>query len=285
MNAICCLANNLSFLESLLKNIPDELKDVYFIIVNETRIGNKIEEINKLMLKSKIKNFKVFDSCIINKKVKDNIIDNKFVDDYTMSMNILMMWFVFKYSKKIDKCLFIDDDIILQKGIEKVFDSNESLFCKGAFGTSDIEKLNEKRKTFYKEMFDIFNFEFDSKKYTDYNKNKINSGQILIVRKDFNESKYDENIKKFFHSDIVYEVWKKRRTKTSYNIDEVFLTLFFYKNLNNKLKEHTFIIYSAIDKIKENDIKNIKKSKIIHIANNSHKVPTYELLKEREIIK
>ena len=143
---------------------------VQLIVVNETRIGDKTKEIKRILKKENIKSYRLITSDEVNKKLKKEVIDNGFVNDYTMSMNILSLWYIKKYMKDIQKVLLLDDDVILRKGISDLFISDIHLFKSNRLsaGLVDFEKQSQNAKNIYNEWIRIFNIDFSE----DWWKNK-----------------------------------------------------------------------------------------------------------------
>ena len=98
-NAISVLANNLDYFRLMCNNFPDDISDYAVVVFTETRIGDKTEELKQILRESKADKFKVIPSDMVIDKFKADVIDNAFVDEYTMGMNILMLWYLLRYSK------------------------------------------------------------------------------------------------------------------------------------------------------------------------------------------
>lgn len=288
-NAILVLANNMSYFKLMVDNLPTEAKDFDFIVVNETRIGDKTHEIGEILDARGILNFRVFTSEEINERFKKEVIDNDFVDDYSMSMNILSLWFVFKYNKKIEKILLLDDDVILREGVKKLFETDHHLFKSNRLsaGPADYYGGNSTNSLIvYEEWFRIFGVEFTEDWWTNvYLKKYANSGQRLIVRDKFDFDRYEQKLKEFFESEIFHQFWLDRRTHTSWYFDERFETFFFLDDLNDELKDSTYLILTKPEKMNEGSIKKMLRSAIIHNATNSHKARVYNLMIERGVIR
>lgn len=289
MNAILVLANNMDLFKLMVANFPESIRKVKLIIVNEIRIGDKTEEINYILKHSIAQNYKIIPSSIINQKFKEDVIDNSFVDDYTMSMNILSLWYVSKYMSSIKKILLLDDDVILREGFDKVFESDKHLFYHTALVGlyPDYYRLSANARSIFNEWFRIFkiNFSLDwwQKKYI---KKYINGGQYLIIMKNFDAVRYEHCLKEFFKSKIFYYAWTNRNTYCSWYFDERFENFFFFDDLNHDLryKYNYLLICRNPQKINENGFKNIAKSALFHNATNSHKKELYDMLIERGII-
>lgn len=286
-NAILVLANNMEYFNLMVKNIPDSIKDFDFIVVNETRIGDKTDRIKKILEESKISRFRVFTSDEINDKFKEEVIDNDFVDDYSMSMNILSLWFVYKYNSKIGKILLLDDDVILRDGFEKIFESDHHLFKSNRLSAGAAEFYGQSQNAIdvYKEWFRIFQIKFSDNWWkNEYLKKYANSGQRLIVRSMFDLDQYEKKLKEFFKSDLFYRFWIDRRNHVSWYFDERFETFFFFDSLNNELKDTTYLVLSKPEKLNDGSFRKMMRSSIIHNATNSHKKKVYNLMIERGII-
>ena len=110
MNAVCILANNMDFFKHQVENY---LPECDILVCNETRIGNKIDEIKTLMPKAII-----IDSQDVVKEFS-KICDTPFLHSYTMGMNILLQWYVFKHYN-YDKVLFTEEDVLFTPDIMNI---------------------------------------------------------------------------------------------------------------------------------------------------------------------
>lgn len=119
--AICVLANNMYLFKELIINLPDNLKDFKFFIFNDTRIGDKTKEIHEIM--------KGFNYEVITDKDTNELIPVKtdFVYDYSMSLKMLMPWYLFS-TKNVDKVLFSDEDVLYTERLLNIFNSINNLF-------------------------------------------------------------------------------------------------------------------------------------------------------------
>lgn len=288
-NAILVLANNMNYLRLMVDNLPEEIKDFDFIVVTETRIGDKTSEIYEILESNKDLKYKVFTSELINKKFKEEVIDNSFVDEYTMSMNILSLWFVYKHNKSIEKILLLDDDVILREGLNNLFETNHHLFKSNRLsaGSADYYQQSENARIVFEEWFRIFKIRFEEDWWKNiYLKKYANSGQRLIVRDKFDLKEYESKLIDFFKSDIFYQFWINRRTHTSWYFDERFETFFFLDYLNDDLKDSTYLMLTRPEKLNvDSAIRKMNKSVIIHNATNSHKSKMYNLMIKGKVIK
>ena len=285
-NVISILANNLDYFKLLCNNFPEDINDYAVIAFTETRIGDKTKELKQILSESKAKYFKVIPSNKVIDKFKANVIDNDFVDDYTMGMNILMLWYLLKYSK-FEKILLLDDDIILGNGLKKLFNTKHSLFMpfRLSAGPSDINKNSENGKEIFKEWFSIFGKEFNQENYKNLYINKyMNSGQRLIVKNDINLEYYQSMLYKFFNSKVFYKFWKNRKSHVSFFFDERFEVFAFNELYNNGMKPFSFLLVSKFEKITQNDLKHISNATIFHNITRSHKDKVYKLLIENGVI-
>ena len=288
-NAICVLANNIEYFNLFIQNYPKELKtsDFTLIVVNETRIGDKTEDIKRILAESDIPNYKVFTSRKICDEFKKKIIDNEFVEDYTMSMNILSLWFIKRHNRTIKKVLLLDDDVILRSGIAKLFETDHHLFKSNRLsaGMAEFEDQSRNAKNIYYEWFRIFNVKFSQEWWKEkYLKKYANSGQRLIVLDKLDLSRYEEKLKKFFESEIFFAAWCERNTHVSWYFDERFETFFFFDDLNNDLKDCTYLVLSKREKLTDASIRKMLCSSIIHNATNSHKRSVYNFMIENGVI-
>lgn len=289
-NAICILANNMDYFRLFIQNYPKELEtnDFILIVINEIRIGDKTKEIKEILVKYNISNYKIFTSRKIVNLFKKEVLDNNFVENYTMSMNILSLWFIKKHSKLIQKVLLLDDDIILRPGIAFLFKTNHHLFKSNRLsaGMADFESQSANAKNIFNEWFKIFNVKFSQEWWKEkYLKRYANSGQRLIVLERIDINLYENKLINFFKSDLFYSAWMSRNTHTSWYFDERFETFFFFDDLNNDLNTSTFLILSRREKLTNASIKKMLRSSIIHNATNSHKKNVYNFMIENGIIK
>lgn len=287
-NAVVVLANYMDFLEILLDNYPSDLYDTDLIIINETRIGDKTKEIKDLLKKysSVAKNKLVITDKDINKEFT-KIIDNEFVQDYSMSMKLLPLWYIMKFYD-YHKLLVMDEDVILREGIVKLFDSDHSLFkhYRMSAGPGEYNQLSKPVISLFEEFGKVFDFTFDADVYKNvYLKNYESAGQKLIVRDDFKLDEYEKRLKLFFESDVIHSFWQKRRVATSYALDEKFETFFFVDVTNDELKTSTFLIISKPEKTTDAQYLAMKKYTLIHNATRSHKVTVYKRLMNCGFIK
>lgn len=289
-NAVCILANNMEYFSLFVQNYPEELRsdDYRLIVANEIRIGDKTKEIKRILKKENIKNYRLITSDEVNKKLKKEVIDNGFVNDYTMSMNILSLWYIKKYMKDIQKVLLLDDDVILRKGISDLFISDIHLFKSNRLsaGLADFEKQSKNAKNIYNEWFRIFNIDFSEDWWKNkYLKKYANSGQRLIILDKLDLNRYEDKLRDFFSSDIFYEAWQLRRSHISWYFDERFETFYFFNELNDELRKTTFLIVSKTEKLTDSSVRKMLRSYIIHNATNSWKKKTYNFMIENGVIR
>lgn len=290
MNAIAVLANNTKFVGYMLANMPKSLENVYWFIVNETRIGDKRDELAKIAENSRLKQYEIVDSKQIVTECKEHIINNDFVDAYTMGMNILMIWWIFKYRPEIDKVLLVDDDVLFFNGIEDFFNYEQHAFRQyrmSAGLTNFNEQSKNVKKTLHEwfKVFEIDNVTQDWWKNT-YLKNNLSSGNRMIVKNCFDIKRYERYLKRFFESKWLKTCWDNRRTPTSGYMDERFETLFYIDESNRLLNYESCIFISKPEKVSDNEWKKLcsGRYKLVHVANKSYKQKTYELLVERGLI-
>lgn len=290
MNGILVLANNLNYFRFFVKNYPSEIKNDNYklFVVNEVKIGNKLEELNNILENSDITNYVILSSETIYDKFKEDYLSNNFVDEYTMGMNILSLWYVKKYFEDVKKLLWLDDDVILNKNISKVFESDTHLFKTNRLsaGSPIFESQSKNSKNIYNEWFRIFNIKFSQDWWiNEYIKKYSNSGQFLVNLDKLDIKNYESKLCDFYRSDIFYTAWTNRRTHTSWYFDERFITLYFFDFLNDGLKKKAYLLLSKPEKLNSKAYENLKNFPIIHVCNNSHKMKTYQLLVKNGVIK
>ena len=284
-NAVCILANNMYFLGAIINNIP--LNRSYdIIIINETRIGNKIPQIKDIC--KNIANIEIIDSEQIRNEFK-KILNNSFVDAYTMGMNILPQWYLFKFTK-YEKIIFIDDDVIVND-LEKIFQYNESLFYKFRLsaGAKTYDENSINQKILIKTFGDIFDVKICKENYSKvWLDNHINAGQRMYTRNDFNVLYYENSLKRFYENKNIKVFWNKRKKHSSYYLDEWFESFFAYKTgiINNKLAKLK-LAYVEIRNVFKVDFSKYKQIKfpIWHNATCSHKHRWLQKFKDIGVIK
>lgn len=289
MNAVLVLTNKIDWFKLMAANFPASINNFKLIVVNESRIGDKTKEIAHILKRSIVQDYEIISSNTINQKFKAKVIDNDFVDDYTMSLNIISLWYVYKYMPAIEKILLLDDDVILREGFDKVFESEKHLFyySRLSAGLVDFNKYSENAKTIFEEWFRIFNVKFSMDWWQNqYLKRYANSGQRLIVKKNFDIKRYEHYLKEFFKSEIFHKFWISRRTHCSWFFDERFETFYFFNDLNNELrKTYNYLLVDVNpQKMAKSWFGRIERSTLFHNATNSHKRELYDMLIERGII-
>lgn len=280
---IVVLVNNLEYFKFMCDHFPKNINDFYFVAINEQRIGDKTKEIQKILEDSICNSFKVFGSDLILEKFKSEVINVPFVDSYTMGMNILQIWFVFKYLKGVDKVLTLDDDVILGCGekLAGLFEEEHCHFqhCRLSAGLVDYDKNSENAKKVYESWWKCYDITWSEEFWKEYLFKYANSGQIFIVKDEFDLERYEEQLKKFFQDETFEHFWNERRTHCSWYFDERFLTLFFFDKLNNELqrKKYSKLLLNKEDKFTETSLaKTVRSTAIVHVACNSHKKKVYE---------
>lgn len=207
MNAVLVLANNMDWFKLMVANFPTSINDFKLIVVNEVRIGDKTEEIERILKRSIVQNYEVILSSTINQKFKEDVINNEFVNDYTMSMNILSLWYVYKYMPKVEKILLLDDDVIIREGFEKIFESEKHAFYHNRLsaGIVEFDKYSGNAKAIFEEWFRIFDIKFSLDWWqNEYLKKYANSGQRLMVMNKLDIVSYEHYLNEFFKSEIFY---------------------------------------------------------------------------------
>ena len=277
--AIAVLENNLGFLQILLDNLQEhEMKDITLILVNETRVTDLSIKINSIVSNYNF-NYIILTSDEINEKFKLDVIDNNFVNTYTMSMNILMLWYIHKYLD-FDKVLFIDDDVVLLPNFSSLFDLNTHGFYyhRLCAGNTDFYTHPARVQDIFLEWFKIFDINFSEDFWKFYLTKYINTGQFLILKNDFNIKEYELKLKLFFNSEIIENDWNHGKVHTSGFLDEKFISLFFIKKDFIKINKYVKLYLG---------IKNISlptTQSILHIAASSHKYEVYNYLINHNII-
>ena len=290
-NGVIVLANNMRFFKLLVKNIPETINGCTLFVVNEVRIGDKTKQIEQVLMNSIIQNYVVISSQEINSKFKKDVIDNEFVQSYSMSMNILSNWYIFKYINGVQRLLFIDDDVLLRTGFQKLFEQNHNMFkyLRLSAGGVDFYKQSKNMQSYFEQFFRIFDIKFSEQYWRQrYLKRYISSGQWYSIKSLFDVVRYQSKLKQFFLCKVFFDLWNKRKSHTSYFFDERFLMFYFQNNLNDDLKRYVYIIINGPEKFVEyKEIKRLFKHKeyaIIHNATKSRKNEIYDILIEQKLI-
>lgn len=282
--AICILCNNLDYLQAFVNNYNQ--KDEDLIIVNETRVGNKIEGIRRI---TKDNNVIILDSKEIVLQFKKTVSDNVFVDEYTMGMNILAQWYVFR-NYDYEKVLFLDDDVLINDKIDELFEFDKSLFYKFRLsaGGKVYNENGPKYKLLIKAFGDIFDLDINEENYQEvWIGNHLANGQRMYTKNDYDFQYYEQTLKKFYENEILRALWNNRTLHTSYHLDEWFETMFAYKTgiINDELKTRTYIEMSDDKRVDFKKYNKINKCAIWHNATCSHKLNWLMKLKINKLIK
>lgn len=280
--AICVLANNMYLFKELIINLPDNLKDFKFFVFNDTRIGNKTSEIHEIM--------KDFNYEVITDKDTNELLPVKtnFVLDYSMSLKMLMPWYLFS-TKEVDKVLFSDEDVLYTERLLNVFNSiNTCSFARLRLQAASDRGMSPGPGRSYNSLIHVcecIGYNYDSEEW--YQK-RINAGQFIITKEQFNLKYYEESLIKFFNNEYLFDTWKHRKVHTSFFIDERFLAAFVIQSgiYNNDLEKHVLLCVNNETKIEDKFlINNYNKKSILHICNNSHKKKTYARMIKLGLIK
>jgi len=253
------LANNLIFYEKMLENMPKQDNSLEFIIVNETRLEDKRKEIQKLNKKYRF-NAEIIGADEIIENVKADIITNnigeKFINEYTMGLNILTQYYIFK-NRMANKLLFLDDDIIIKKDLIDIF-KHDFAFYKLMLGyVPNNTKYDKQIIRYYGGLIETWGREH------------INSGQRLYHKKIKN--KYLKMLKLYLNSEIIYAEWWKhdnmpmKFNKRGFFTDQNFENCLVNrtKTTNNNLEKYCRVLWTLK---MANDLKRIKDKHIIHYA-------------------
>ncbi len=290
-NAIMVLANNMYFFELLVKNLPKtDLKDIQFIAINETRIGDKTDEIQKIYdkynISERVKKASILTSRKIVDKFKKDVIDNSFVEEYCMSTKNLAHWYGIKYLK-LDKMFVSDEDVIFRDGFSKVFESDHNMFMhiRLSAGPSHVSDLSDNAKRYYREFCKIFGYKLTESFWTNkYLKNYESAGNKLIVAAEEDIADYEKMMKAFYESEVLYEFWTNRRVHTSWGLDEKFETFYFINRSNKELRKYVHLILSAPEKFAPNYHNTLKKYAYLHNATRGRKPEVYEYMIKNGVI-
>lgn len=312
--AIVVLANNMFLFENILRNYPEELYNYSLIVFTELRIkkaghrdgelepDEKVRIIHELIEKYGLKeNAKVITSETVNKKFVDDVFEvysagevPLFFEEYTMSMNILMPWFVFKYVKKIEKILMIDEDVIFNKGAHKVFEFDECQFHYFNLNAGGFWPVNERQLKTITMWYDFFDIPHKEKLLTEdeykwYQKRYVNGSQMLLIKDVFDVDKFEKYLEKFFFDQYFNDLWVNRKNYVTGFIDERFIgfyaTSIGVNQMSDEMKGLSKMYIDKFEKIPEGRFKRYGNSAIIHNGSKSHKETIIEKCRELGILK
>lgn len=287
---ICILANDYYNFEQMCKNFPQEVVDDKLIIVIEDRIGTDEKRIKDILSLSGLDlDYKILKASKISQKFKEDVTDTKFVDEYTMSMNILGLWYIFKYYKKANSILAIDEDEIMFDGINSIFDGEDKHLVDTLRRAQGNVKESKKHFEMNKEIASYFNLEYTQEIRDKYFRWYGNGGCNLWYKNNFDLKLYEEALKLFFESKLMREIWLKSRRQnrryTAYQYDERFLTLYTIKlnQQNDYMKPFARLILSK--KCTEKELIGYCKKVLVHNCCGVGKKETYEKLRKAGCIK
>lgn len=283
MNYIAILVNDLEVFKYIVQNITLDKNNYRFILFNDTRIGDKTKIIERLAKVNNLK-FRLFTDADVNDKLVE-VVDTQFVFDYSMSLNILMLWFCMKYCKNIDKLLILDDDVIIKGEILELFDDRPKFMSDSLAGLNmfvGIRDGNKKSIELYNEFNNIFDMNVDP--HFLY-KNYMNGGVKYYVRRYIDMNEYELYLKRFFESNLIYEMWLNRRSYKTKFLDERFEQMLAIKlNIqNHNMDKYAILVNQKKEKINFKMFKTTKK-KLFHVCNNQWKRQTFEKLVEMGVI-
>lgn len=247
MNCVAILsARGASYnLEVLFRNKPSY--DIRYVIAIDNRICTDVDAVKQLCNKYNVTNYEILESNEIFTKFKHDIdlTTYEFFNSYTMSLNILVQWYLLKHGN-YNKVLFLDDDVILNNDIEKIFENNKSMFyvyrlSAGALTYDECSKTALKVHTAFGNIFD-FKVTPENYKQTVI-ETHINGGQRLYCSADVDIDKYEMYLKRFFENQDLFEIWSKRRNHCSWYIDERFEGYFAWKTniFNNDMPMYAYV--------------------------------------------
>lgn len=289
MNTICMLVNNLDFFRIDVKNWPKEISDDYVIIFTDTRLADITKEIKEILddFDNKL-SYKIVTTEMIHNKLSESFELSEFCKKYTMSLKILMPWFTFKYFKKADGCFFLDEDIILNEGINKLFDGNDKFYVDkmARFSQKHIfENNNKKVIALWQELLDCFK---TNKTPEETISMYTNAGHKLLYKKNFKLELYEEALHIFFESKNFEQIWDKRKSYRTQALDEKFdnayLTAVGIKN--DKMYENRNVLFLNYGKgLTDSTLIKSKQYQIVHICNGKYKNETYQRMIDLEVLK
>ena len=226
--AICVLANNMLYTESLARNVPDSTKDNYeWYIFTETKIGNSLSQLYKIF--SDFPNAHIVTDDDVMSLFRKEVCDDFFTSEYYMRLHVLMPWYIFKHTD-IEKGLFTDEDVII-RNVDELFNTDHSLFYmwthKGYGNTYESSKSED--VIMHCEWGNIFDLDLIGKWEDLVVNNNMSSGQRLWCKKDFDMITFEYFVKKFFNNNLFRWVWSHRTFHTDHLMDQKFEGYFAIK--------------------------------------------------------
>lgn len=189
---LAILANNLFFVDYLLRFFPKKYQDIDILFVNEVRVGDRREQLRMLTKKydnPNFKNIRIISSIEVLKWfIKKAGFKNKFLLRYLIGMNIMAEPYLLQ---EYDKVLYCDDDVIILN------DNLLELFEYDFVFSSHIFNRFEKESETFREFNRIFESNFTVEEYDSH---IINSG-VRIYSK---SPDYIRWLTNFFKSSFLY---------------------------------------------------------------------------------
>lgn len=239
-NAIVILANNMIFLNTLLKNMPKQTNSD-LVIINESRVFPLAEDIRRCLDKYDLK-ARIFDADQINGYVVKqlNLTEDgkEFSKNYTMGMNIEAQYYLLTHPKSpYEKILYFDDDVLINADLCNIFKNYKFGFAKNMLGY-----------TFTKDLYAQRLAEIYGAGPVAWKQNHINSGQRLYHREI--EPIYKWILELFYNEPLFKQAWENYKAGISgykmkgFFIDQNFENCvgFRGKILNSNLNQHVRIL-------------------------------------------
>jgi hypothetical protein len=284
MNAIVVLVNNIEFFETMLRNMPEQT-DSELVIITETRVGDILGKIRKLLQRYKIEG-RVFTSEQINKymlKALEFTESGKiYLEQYTMGMNINVQYFLLTHPQsKYEKVLYLDDDVIINKDLSDLFKREEYASLKYLL-SAGVKCENDERHIKWRK--------FAGCEFQAWLHGYINSGQRLYSRSQSFLKLYKLMLERFYNSEYFYGQWShwKETGKNKYYAffqDQNFETsvTMRYGVNNDNMKKYCRLILSIKNPYK--DLTRYVDKHLTHYACGQYKRDFLELLRCNKVIK
>lgn len=285
---VCILCHNLFFLETLLKNMPEQDERISFCIANDSRVIDLQKQIKHVIKKYNfankfyfVSNDKVNEFCKRDLKLSDDA--KNFIDINTMCMNQnLPYYFMFGSEKKFNKLLMLDDDMLITGDLMQIFELKKPAYLKTGFSTTGKGMETD---DLMQEFLEIAKVSY-SKWITH---NIISCIRLYFLENAEHKKSYKDCMKKYFESKCLkgyFEYWKESgKGKTKAFFQDQFLENCFAWRINcqnDDMKKYArcFYILKGLPKNKEKCVDKI----LTHNGCGQGKMEFLKILGEEGII-
>lgn len=235
----------------MFDNMPEQNKDITFVIANDTRVKPLGKEIQKLMKGYVLPNKVCFLNDVkVNNFVKANLglseSGKEFVDLNTMCLNQnLPYYFMFASSRnEYNKLLMLDDDVLITGDLLKIFENKTPIYPGNGLSTG----RGMQEKDIFQEFLKLANVNYDK-----WISHSLNSGiRLYFLKNEKHKNCYSDLLRQYFENKIFKErfsIWKNTGKGKTYAFfqDQFFENAFAWKIgcHNSNMDKFARTIYSA----------------------------------------